>query len=188
MERATNLEMAVESAAMSAAAIGGTESSARTDGSSLDPCAESIPAADAARWRRNTIRYHAAMGLLCLAVVGLSVVMSTTQRTRVHLPGIDAPLPELCFSKAMLDGACPGCGMTRAFIALGHGNPFDAWRYNPAALLFFPMVAGQIPWRIIQIVRVRRGSSELVAPAWFSAYAIVVLILMLGQWIIGLVT
>ncbi len=188
MESATNLEMAVESGAMSGAAIGATGPSAGSDGISLDHRSEADRAADAARARRSAIRYHAAMGLLCLAVVGLSMLMSTTQRTRVHLPGIAAPLPELCFSKAMLDVSCPGCGMTRAFISLGHGNPFDAWRYNPAALLFFPMVAGQIPWRIIQIVRVRRGAAELVAPAWFSAYAIVVLILMLGQWLVGLVT
>ncbi len=36
---------------------------------------------------------------------------------------------------------CPGCGGTRAVHALLHGQWHEAWRQNPLAVLFGPVVA-----------------------------------------------
>ena len=139
-----------------------------------------------ARDRRTAMRLHLMTGLLCAVVVLLSLAMSTSGGTRVHFPFIRAPLPELCTSKAILGWPCPGCGMTRAFISLGHGRWSDAWAYNPAAYLLFPLVAIQVPWRAVQWWRLKRHLSEL-PPFGLTSYGIVLLLLLLGQWVVNLV-
>jgi len=41
--------------------------------------------------------------------------------------------PVLCLFRALTGLPCPSCGMTRAFIALGHGSVSGALHYNPAS-------------------------------------------------------
>lgn len=36
---------------------------------------------------------------------------------------------------------CPGCGVTRAALALLHGNPEQAFRYNPLVFSLLPLYA-----------------------------------------------
>ncbi len=36
---------------------------------------------------------------------------------------------------------CPGCGMTRAFCCILHGQLARAWAWNPASFLLFPVCA-----------------------------------------------
>ena len=53
-------------------------------------------------------------------------------------PFREAPFT-LCLFRLMLGHPCPGCGMTRAFIFLGHGRPIDAFHSNPMSLLAYPL-------------------------------------------------
>lgn len=49
-----------------------------------------------------------------------------------------------CWFNALTGLQCPGCGSQRAFIALIHGHPLDAWRYNliiPPALAYLALMA-----------------------------------------------
>ena len=43
---------------------------------------------------------------------------------------------DICAFHALTGIPCPGCGMTRAFRAIGHGAFAQAWRLNPFA---FPL-------------------------------------------------
>lgn len=52
-----------------------------------------------------------------------------------------APLP-LCLVKGITGLDCPGCGMTRAFLLIGHGRLGDAFAMHPASLPAFLIVAG----------------------------------------------
>jgi hypothetical protein len=45
--------------------------------------------------------------------------------------------PVVCPSRLVTGIPCPGCGLTRAFAALGHGDPAGAFRCHPFALLLF---------------------------------------------------
>ncbi|MBI4566596.1 MAG: DUF2752 domain-containing protein [Planctomycetes bacterium] len=58
----------------------------------------------------------------------------------------DNGLP-LCFFKWHTGLACPGCGMTRAVAALGHGDFAAAWKYHA----FAPTVAAAalIAWALL---------------------------------------
>ena len=44
-----------------------------------------------------------------------------------------------CPFKDMTGLSCPGCGITRAFIAVGHGDIIGALKTNALILLFFPI-------------------------------------------------
>src|SRR5439155_17330752 len=88
-------------------------------------------------------------------------LLAIRDQTDVLLPLIDLPLPELCTLRRLTGLACPGCGLTRCFISLAHADLAAAWSYNPAGLLLFPMVAFQIPFRGLQLWRLRRGQAEI---------------------------
>lgn len=106
--------------------------------------------------------FHVVMMAMCGGVLVLSMILSVQQETQVVLPIIGQPLPELCMMKRMTNGAgCPGCGMTRSFISLGHGNLAAAWSYNPAGVWFFAIVLFQLPYRAVQLWRIRRRLPEL---------------------------
>jgi len=121
---------------------------------------------------------------MCTVALTLSLLMSVREGTRVLMPILGKPLPELCHMRRYTGVDCPGCGMTRAFISLGHGRLSDAWRYNPAAFLLFPLMVFQIPFRAVQLWRMRRGLPELMPGWWGSAAVLGVVAVMVGQWVV----
>ncbi len=78
--------------------------------------------------------------LIGLSVVGLYTAASGLAPKEVSL------IP--CIFHSLTDLVCPGCGMTRACLALTQGQFADAWGYHPFSFLivglaiaaaFFPM-------------------------------------------------
>ncbi len=56
------------------------------------------------------------------------------------LPGTDgkvAHLPALCPFYLLTGLPCPGCGLTRSFICLGHGRLAESLHWNPLGWLLF---------------------------------------------------
>ena len=52
------------------------------------------------------------------------------------------PRQTVCWSRLLFGTLCPGCGLTRSFVALAGGSLADAWRLNRMGpLLFFSIVA-----------------------------------------------
>jgi len=45
----------------------------------------------------------------------------------------------LCVFKNLTGRPCPGCGMTRAFVSIAHGDISTAWSYNKASFAAFPL-------------------------------------------------
>jgi hypothetical protein len=121
----------------------------------------------------------------CLVVL-LAATMSIQDGAGVSLPGIAIPLPELCYFRRGVGLDCPGCGLTRSFIALAHGEIARAWQFNPAGLLLFPLVAFQIPYQAAQLLRLKSGRQpwklELIGVGVFAAAVIA----MFAQWIVKL--
>lgn len=52
------------------------------------------------------------------------------------------PGPDLCLFHRLTGCACPSCGLTRAVVALAHGEPIQALRLHPLA----PLVLAEVAW------------------------------------------
>jgi hypothetical protein len=126
--------------------------------------------------------FHTVILGLCIGVLLLSAILSVRGSTQVVLPLFNLPLPELCMLKRYTGLSCPGCGLTRCFIAIAHGDLTAALAYNPAGVILFVMVAIQIPLRSRQIWRIRHGLPELTTGIWGQTALLVFVVALLGQW------
>jgi hypothetical protein len=130
--------------------------------------------------------YHVILLVLCSGVLLLAAVLSVRGGSQVVLPVLGIPLPELCMMRRLTGMGCPGCGMTRSFIALAHGDVASAWSYNPAGLFWFAVMAFQIPFRSYQLWRIRHGLPEAELSRTAVATFVLLGVLLLGQWALRL--
>lgn len=49
-------------------------------------------------------------------------------------------ITSLCPIKTLTGLDCPGCGITRMFVALSHGHIYQAFRYNPLVFIELPIL------------------------------------------------
>jgi hypothetical protein len=126
--------------------------------------------------------YHGTILILASAVVFASAVLTVRDGQQVIIPVVDTALPGTCTFHKLTGYPCPGCGLTRSFISVGHGQLRAAWRYNAAGLLFFAVVAFQIPYRLFQLYRIRTGRSEHCFTGFDRWVLVALVIALLLQW------
>lgn len=132
--------------------------------------------------RRPDRKFHLVWLCLAAGVVLLSMVMQIRNSQEVNVPFTQIPLPELCSFRRMTGMDCAGCGMTRCFISLGHGDLPAAWKYNPAGILLYAIVLFQLPYRGWQLWRIRRGQPEIHLGQFAYGAMILFAVLMVAQW------
>ena len=125
--------------------------------------------------------------VLVAAVVVLAgaSVFGTSSDGRVSDPWFGIRVPNLCALKRTTGYDCPGCGLTRCFIAMGHGQWGRAFQYHPVGTAMFVVVAAQIPYRAIQLWRLARGKNDLDHAALW-AIPVLIVAAMVVQWILGM--
>lgn len=127
--------------------------------------------------------FHAVWLAISAGVILLACVLRVEGGERVILPLINRPLPETCWSRTWLQLPCPGCGLTRSFISLAHGDIGAAWNYNPAGPYLFFLILLQAPYRAWQLWRIARGMGEMhLGQLGFAAFWLVP-VLLLTQWL-----
>jgi hypothetical protein len=124
---------------------------------------------------------------IALVVLAGSLLLNVRNGDEVIVPFVNKTLPGTCTFRRVTGIPCPGCGLTRSFISIAHGRLADAWRYNAAGLLFFAVVAFQIPYRILQITRIRRDRGEYRFTFLDNWVLIGLVVAMLIQWIVAIV-
>jgi hypothetical protein len=72
---------------------------------------------------------------------------------RVVLLGVE--VPEICFWKRALGIDCPGCGLTRSWVYLAHGDWRAAWSMNVLGPILFLTALIQIPLAAARLWRRR---------------------------------
>jgi hypothetical protein len=68
---------------------------------------------------------------LAVALLGAAALAMPQELLRLGPP---------CLVSHFVEGWCPGCGMTRAAIALLHGDLAAAWALNRLSLVVLPML------------------------------------------------
>lgn len=138
------------------------------------------------RWRPEML-LHTTFLTIAVVVVIASISLTIRNRDQVILPLVNAPLPGTCTFRKITGHPCPGCGLTRSFISMAHGRIVDAWHYNPAGFFFFAVVAFQIPYRLFQISRIRRGLSEHRFVRFDSWVLVALVVILIVQWLCGFI-
>ena len=127
-------------------------------------------------------RYHASLLIAALAVITVAAIFSVQGPEVIRVPAL-GNLPGVCLLKRTMNIDCPGCGLTRCFVSLAHGDFVAAWHFNPAGLFLFAIVLYQVPYRSFQIWQIHRTDFDRCHGPWFTASIVwLMLILLLGQW------
>lgn len=136
--------------------------------------------------KRVATTYHLSLLMLSAAVLVAAVMLEVTDERRVRLPIFGVVLPEACYWRIVTGVNCPGCGLTRCFISLAHGDFQRALAFNAVGVALFCGVVFQVPFRGWQLWRISRGRHEMdltVISFVFIALAAALII----QWIMRVV-
>ena len=93
---------------------------------------------------------------VCASILVLAVVMSPSTEA-LTLFGYEVPV--LCGFRRLTGIGCPGCGLTRSFVFLGHGRILEAFQMNWFGPVLFVVVASQVPLRIGRLVQRMRHTA-----------------------------
>ena len=93
----------------------------------------------------------------CAAIVVLSMTLSTTTEV-VSVLGFD--IPPLCPTRWIANVECIGCGMTRSFVFMGHGDLGAAFGVHKLGPALYAFVVAQVPWRIYKLWRHRHSKGD----------------------------
>jgi hypothetical protein len=142
---------------------------------------QEAPVGRAPRWY---FEHHAIMLAVSVVVLALAATMSVRgEGTQVSLPWMTSPLPELCHMRRMTGLDCPGCGLTRCFISIAHGDVAAAARYNLGGVLLFGLLIAQLPYRSLQLWRLSRGLPALKLRRLTTVLAVIVISMLILQWL-----
>jgi len=93
---------------------------------------------------------HLVMLGLCGAVLAMAFILQPTDAA-VTLFGVEVPVT--CGFRRFTGYNCPGCGMTRSFTFLAHGQVMEAFRMNVVGPFLFAAMATQPPYRVYALIR-----------------------------------
>ncbi len=123
--------------------------------------------------------------MLCLAVAGLALLLEVHSDQRVAFSFLPRwPLPETCPSRSLLHVECPGCGLTRSFVHLAHGDWQAAWAIHPVGILLALAVVLQIPYRIIAL---RSPTGAPLGTSFPKLFGTLLVVLLLVNWLAKLI-
>jgi len=119
-----------------------------------------------------------ALGLSTFAIALSFILAVDPDGSRARFAG--TALPPSCPTKVLFDTDCPGCGLSRSFIALSHGEATAAFLLNPAGPYLYLLAWLQIPYRIWVLRRRVPVDKRPQALRWAGNLAIAALF---GSWI-----
>jgi hypothetical protein len=101
------------------------------------------------------------LGLVLAAIVGSFLLQPSVDGClEFRPPGVSGKwaLPETCASRMILGVSCPGCGLTRSFVAMSQGNLYGALTFNLMGPFLYVLCWLQIPYRIVEYFQLGASS------------------------------
>jgi len=114
---------------------------------------------DSGRWALD-----GALILLAAGVVAISALFAPET-----LPGFN-----LCPFHRFTGLPCPGCGLTRAFCCITHGEFLRAWQFNPFSYIFYAACLTLLFWPLLR-TRWPEFESCLVRSRWFNRFPFILI-------------
>lgn len=93
---------------------------------------------------------------------------------------LDGARYSICVFHNVTGLPCPGCGMTRAFLAIGHGNLASAWKLNALSL---PLYFGGLIWLGNEVVALAGRRAVRFRRTTVNRASIVVLVVVFAYWV-----
>ena len=79
---------------------------------------------------------------------------------------------------------CPGCGLTRATLALSEGRVGDALHLHPLSIVLVPVVIAALSYNGLTYVRTGRvAAAESVQGRWVTRMGVALEVIMIAVWI-----
>jgi len=140
------------------------------------------------RRRRYPLSHHVLFLVMCTGVIVGSFLLNVSFGSRLAMPWMEFPLPSVCQFRNLTGLDCPGCGLSRAFVSIAHGDLAAAWKYNAASLLVFALLLVQLPSRAVQIYRIRSGLPAFRWPRTINVTLWIVVAALFLQWVVKTVS
>lgn len=126
-------------------------------------------------------RVHLARGLSLgqRAIVPILALISFVGLIIARLwpvPSVDGGDPS-CIMRLLTGLPCPGCGMTRSWVHLAHGDVVTAFEYNLFGPLAMAAAAGLVVYTVVALVR-RQPTERL-----FDQLNPKILMVLMGLWL-----
>ncbi len=122
---------------------------------------------------------------LSTAVVVLSLLLDVPSDQRVELRWLRGiPLPGTCMSRAWLGWKCPGCGLTRSFVCLAHGDWAGSLRMHRLGWLLAAAVLAQFPYRLVALLYKKDYPLGRSFP---NLFGLALIVLLIGNWLLELI-
>ncbi len=134
--------------------------------------------------RRLEMKYQAGVLIFCSILLLVALLLHIDHDGHVSTPFLNWATPGMCWFRSTTGIDCPGCGMTRSFVSLGDGRFVDAVRFNWAGILIFLAIAFQIPYRLLQIKRLREGKKLLNIMKFGTGFLIFTAVVAFAHWIL----
>jgi len=104
---------------------------------------------------------------------------------RIALAGLpEFPLPHTCMSRILFGYSCPGCGLTRSFVYLAHGDWESSLTMHRLGWLLFLVAVLQIPYRIAALANPKWEIAGSTVPTFFW---IAIAVLLMVNWLASFV-
>lgn len=132
---------------------------------------------DASQAHMRARRRDVTFPLFVAAVYLISVI------TPEH--ALDGARHSICVFHNVTGLPCPGCGMTRAFLAIGHGNVISAWKLNALSLPFY---LGGLLWLGNEVVALAGRRAVHLSQKTVNRASLTALVVISAYWVYRLAT
>lgn len=130
--------------------------------------------------------HHRTLLWMSIVVIAAAILLRVRPDQKVELEFLRGwPAPELCQSRVWFGWECPGCGLTRSFIHLAHGDFASSVAVNRVGWLLALLVVLQIPYRLWAMHSSTGRPLGRLAP-WVVLWSLIVLLF--ANWIANTIT
>ena len=111
--------------------------------------------------RSPSARRHRDVLIACAVVAAAAIALEVRPDDRVSVRALPwLPIPFACPLRLATGASCPGCGLTRSVVHLGHGDLRASWRTHRLGIPLGLLVIAQGPYRFLALRRLRRGRGD----------------------------